>query len=295
MLKNFVSLFRIKQWAKNLLVFAAWMFAAKYSDLAATLTTVTAFFSMCCASSGVYIFNDVFDRERDRNHPQKKNRPIASGAFPVSGAVVIASVLIVAALALAWTLTPTCFALVLSYLLVQVAYNVSIKAVPVLDVFVIATGFIIRAVLGASALVVPISGWFLFCTGFLALMLGFAKRRNEFLIQAEDAAASRESLVHYSKPALDSLVVMFATCAAICYGIYTLESSAARAHRSLILTAPFVFYGITRYVLLVFNHDEGGEPADLLFSDWHIIGSVVLFAVTAALALSGLNLPFLEP
>ena len=164
-----------------------------------------------------------------------------------------------------------------------------------LDVFVIATGFIVRAVLGASALVVAISGWFLFCTGALALMLGFAKRRNEFITQGETASSSRESLTHYSKPALDALVVIFATGAAICYGIYTLQSSAAREHPSLILTAPFVFYGITRYVLLVFQQDEGGEPADLLFGDWHIIGSVVCFIAAAALAISGLKLPFLEP
>ena len=295
MLKNLIKLLRIKQWAKNLLVFAAWMFAGKYTDTSSTLAVVTAFFSMSFASSGVYIFNDVLDRDRDKNHPRKKYRPIASGAFPVGPAVGVAFVLVGLSLALAWSLTPTCFALVLSYLLIQVAYNVTLKAVPVLDVFVIATGFVIRAVLGASALVVPISGWFLFCTGFLALMLGFAKRRNEFLVQADDASSSRESLVHYSRPALDALVVMFATCAVICYGVYTLESSAAHAHRSLILTAPLVFYGVTRYVLLVFTQDEGGEPADLLFSDWHIIGSVVMFGVTAAMVLHGLNLPFLEP
>jgi len=295
MLKNLVKLLRPKQWAKNLLVFAAWMFAGKYTDQSSFLSVALAFASMCLASSGVYIVNDVLDRDRDRNHPKKKERPIASGAVPVSLALALALVLVVAALLIAWTLTKTCLILVATYLLLQVAYNLWLKSIPVLDVFIIATGFIVRAVLGASALVVAISGWFLFCTGALALMLGFAKRRNEFIAQGEDASNSRESLSHYSKPALDALVVMFATGAAICYGIYTLQSSAAKAHPGLILTAPFVFYGITRYVLLVFRQNEGGEPADLLFGDWHIIGSVLFFVATAALAISGLRLPFLEP
>lgn len=295
MLKHLVMLLRPKQWAKNLLVFAAWMFAGKYTDQSSLVSVILAFVSMSLASSSVYIVNDVLDRDRDRNHPKKKNRPIAAGHVPVGLAIGLAVVLTGLSLWTAWALTPTCFALVIVYLLLQTAYNLWLKAVPVLDVFVIATGFILRAVLGASALVVAISGWFLFCTGALALMLGFAKRRNEYISQGSDASTSRESLTHYSRPALDALVVMFATGAAICYGIYTLQSSAAKVHPALVLTAPFVFYGITRYVLLVFKQDEGGEPADLLFGDWHIIGSVVLFVATAALAIGGIRLPFLEP
>lgn len=295
MLKTIYKLLRIKQWAKNLLVFAAWMFAGKYTDQQSVFAVLIAFFSMSFASSGVYIVNDVLDRDRDRNHPKKKQRPIASGAIGVGPALVLATLLVAGALALSWSLTPTCFGLVAGYLVLQVAYNLKLKAVPVLDVFCIATGFVLRAVLGASALVLPISGWFLFCTGFLALMLGFAKRRNEYIVQGDGATESRESLAHYSKSALDALVVLFATGASLWYGIYTLQSATAHKHPAIVCTSPFVFYGVARYLLLVFQQDEGGEPADLLFSDWHIVGSVVGFVVTAALAISVIQMPFLEP
>lgn len=296
MLKNLVLLLRPKQWAKNLLVFAAWMFAGRFTDQGALYAVCLAFVAMTLASSSIYIFNDVVDVERDRSHPKKKNRPIASGAVSVPIAIGIGLVLLGSSLYFSWSLNPTCFALLVTYLVLQVAYNLKLKSVPVLDVFVIAFGFIIRAVLGAAALVVPTSGWFLFCTGALALMLGFAKRRNEFIVQAGKHETSRESLVHYSRQALDTLVVMFATCAAICYVIYTLESSTARAHPAMIITAPFVLYGVTRYLLRVFREDEGGEPADLLFGDWHIVGSVILFVVAAGLSIGGaINLPFLIP
>ncbi len=294
MLKNVLRLLRYKQWSKNLLVFAAGMFAGKAGDPSATGKVLLAFVAMCLASSAVYVVNDVLDADRDRNHPKKRERPVASGAISVPVALAIAAVFLVGALGASALLTPTCLLLVVSYLALQVAYNVRLKAVPVLDVYAIATGFVIRAVLGASALVIGISGWFLFCTGALALMLGFAKRRNEFMMQGDGMGSSRESLVHYSQQALDALVVVFASTAALCYGIYTLDSETARQHSALILTAPFVFYAITRYVLLVFRENEGGEPADLLFGDWHIVGSVLLFVLTAALAISGLKLPFLE-
>lgn len=294
MLKNLVLLVRPKQWAKNLLVFAAWMFAAKVGDATATYQVLLAFAAMVLCSSGVYIVNDILDAERDRNHPVKRNRPIASGAVGVPTAWLLGVLLVIAGLALSALLNTTSLVLVAFYIALQFAYNLKLKAVPVLDVYVIATGFVVRAVLGATAIAVAISGWFLFCTGALALMLGFAKRRNEYLAQGDGKAASRESLVHYSRAALDGLVVLFGGCSAMSYGIYTLDSKAAAEHPSLILTAPFVFYGITRYLLLVFRENEGGEPADVLFGDWHILGSVTLFIVAAALALSGTSLPFLE-
>lgn len=296
MLKNLIVLLRPKQWAKNLLVFAAWMFAGRFSDQSAIYAVCLAFVAMTLASSSTYVFNDILDVERDRNHPKKKNRPVASGAIPVPAAIAIGSVLLFGSLYLAWSLNSTSLALVVTYLVLQVAYNLALKSVPVLDVFSISFGFVIRAVLGAAALVVPTSGWFIFCTSALALMLGFAKRRNEFILQADNKESSRASLTHYSRQALDALVFMFATCSAICYVIYTLESSTAKSHPALVITAPFVLYGVARYLLRVFNEDEGGEPADLLFGDWHIVGSVVLFVVAAGLAISGtVKLPFLIP
>lgn len=289
-----IRLLRPKQWAKNLLVFAAWIFVGQWFDLGLLANTALAFVAMCLGSSATYIANDIRDVEKDRLHPDKKNRPLASGQVSTRVAVLLSGVLAVVGTGIAWAINPTSGQIFLTYLALQVAYNVKFKSMPVLDVFCIATGFIIRAVLGAAAIQVSLSGWFLLCTGALALMLGFAKRRNEYIIQHEQDVRIRESLVHYSLQALDMFVVLFAGVAAMCYAVYSVESKAAQAHPSLILTAPFVVYGISRYVLLVFRANEGGEPADLLFGDRHIIAAVIGFLAAAAAVLSGLNLPFLD-
>jgi len=292
---NALLLLRPKQWAKNLLVFAAMLFGAKFNNPHSVMLAIAAFVAMCLASSATYVFNDLADIERDRKHPKKKSRPLASGAIKKSAGVGIGVFCLVFSLFIAVSVGRGSLILILCYLGLQVLYNWKLKHMPIADVYVIAIGFVLRAVLGASAIHVGISGWFLFCTGALALMLAFAKRRNEFILQGSDRTSSRESLVYYSKSSLDALVIMFAAGAAMCYGIYTLESQTAHKYPSLILTAIFVFYGITRYVLIVFTADEGGEPADILFHDPHIIASVVLFCITAVLALSGLvNLPILE-
>lgn len=293
LLPSLVKLVRPKQWAKNVLVFAAPLFAGGLSS-SAWGTALTAFFAMSFVSSSTYVFNDLIDVERDRRHPKKRLRPLASGAVPKSAGLVLGVALLALSLALAASLNRKVVVCVLIYVGMQVAYNARLKHVAIADVYTIAVGFVLRAVLGAAAVNVGISGWLLFCTGSLALMLGFAKRRNEFILQGSDRSSSRESLVHYTRPALDAIVVLFAAGAAMSYGIYSLESTTARHYPAIILTALPVLYGITRYVLIVFSLDEGGEPADLLFKDKHIIASVVTFILSAMLAMSGLRVPIIE-
>jgi 4-hydroxybenzoate polyprenyltransferase len=289
-----LRLLRPKQWTKNLLVFAALLFTGTFDSAQPVLLTVLAFLAMCAASSATYIANDVQDAARDRLHPKKRHRPIAAGLVSPRSAAAVAVLLIAGALAVGIYLGPLATTILVLYLVLQVLYNVGLKAVPVADVYLIATGFVLRAALGAAAIHVVVSGWLLFCTGALALMLGFGKRRNEFILQGEERAATRQSLVHYNRHALDALVVMFATAAALCYGVYTLESQTARAFPALIMTAPIVFYGVTRYVVLIFTMDEGGEPEDLLFRDPHLVATIVLFVLTAGIAMSGVRLPLLE-
>lgn len=289
-----LKLLRPKQWSKNILVFAAFIFAGKFNDPVSVRLVLLAFAAMCLASSSIYVFNDLIDVKRDREHPVKKNRPIASGKVSIPVATAIGVILLLGSLAIANAINTSSTVIILVYLALQVAYNASLKRVPIADVFCIASGFILRAVLGAAAIWVPISGWLLFCTGAFALMLGFAKRRNEFVIQGENRTASRESLAGYSKSTLDALVIMTATGAAMCYGIYSIESPTGKKHPGLVLTSFFVFYGIARYVLLVFSKDEGGEPADVLFKDPHILGSVLLFLACAVFAVTGGTIPLLE-
>ncbi len=285
---------RVKQWAKNLLVVAAPLFAQVSDHSKFIVPTCLAFVSMSLLSSCTYICNDLMDVERDRLHPVKRNRPLASGAVSKPFAVFLAAILGVAGLAIAAGLGKASLLIVGVYLALQIAYNLRLKHVPVADVYTLAIGFVLRACLGATAIHVGISPWLLFCTGGLALMLGFAKRRNEFILQGEDRSTSRESLQHYSRSGLDALVCIFAAGSAICYAIYSLQSRTAQHYHALILTSFFVFYGITRYVFLVFAVDEGGEPADVLFKDRHIIFSVLGFFVSAVVAISGVRIPILE-
>lgn len=290
-----ISLLRPKQWTKNLLVFAAYLFGAKLGDPEAARQALIAFAAMCAFSSATYVFNDLLDAARDREHPERKNRPVASGAVSSWAAAGLSLGAFAVGLALSLLfLNHSSLAVFGAYVALQLLYNFGLKAVPVADVFTISVGFVLRAALGAYAIWVPISGWLLFCTGALALMLGFAKRRHEFLLQGDAKAASRESLDGYSLQALDALVTATATASSLCYGIYAIESSTAREHPALILTTVFVVYGIARYLLLVFTKQEGGEPADILLKDRHVLVSVILFVAVALLAVSGVQIPLLD-
>ena len=179
------------------------------------------------------------------------------------------------------------------YVVLQLAYNFWLKRAPVIDVMVISTGFVLRAALGAIAISAFISGWLLFCTGTLSLLLASAKRRHEFRLQGDDRGESRPALLGYSGSALDAMVVFSASISGIAYGIYAIESETALRHPALILTVPFVVFGILRYLFLTFAKDEGGEPESVLLGDWQILLSVVLFLAAAFYALGGYDIPFL--
>ncbi|HMS55369.1 MAG TPA: decaprenyl-phosphate phosphoribosyltransferase [Fimbriimonadaceae bacterium] len=289
-----IRLLRPKQWTKNLLVFAALLFTKGYQDPALVQLALLAFVVMCMVSSATYILNDLADVERDRKHPVKQFRPIASGKVPKVAALVLAIPLLFGGVAIASTIGTRIVVIVGVYMLLQGVYNLGLKRVPVTDVFLLSIGFVLRAALGAAAISVSISGWLLFCTGALALLLGFGKRRSEFVLQGSARVESRESLGGYNLPSLDALVLMSATGAAMCYGVYAVESPTARQYPALILTSLFVFYGICRYVFLVFSKAEGGEPETLLLKDMHLIISILGFLASAVLALSGFQLPLVE-
>ncbi|HVL37966.1 MAG TPA: decaprenyl-phosphate phosphoribosyltransferase [Fimbriimonadaceae bacterium] len=293
-MRAILRLLRPKQWTKNLLVFAAPLFVLDRLPADAATRSGAAFLAMCLLSSAVYVFNDVLDAPHDRQHPVKRNRPVASGQVSVASAVLLGFVLLASGLLVAWGLGKAVFAAVVFYLLLQVAYNAFGRHVPLTDVFLISVGFVLRAALGAIAIGVTISAWLLLCTGALALLLGFGKRRSEFVSQGEERGKSRASLLGYSRQALDALVVMCATGAALCYGVYAVESPTAKAHPSLLLSSVFVVYGIARYMFLVFGQDEGGEPESLLLKDPHIIVSVLGFVASAVFAIGGYRFSFID-
>lgn len=265
--RDLVSLLRVKQWSKNLLVFAALIFTGRVVYPDDVTRTVLAFAGFCLLSSAVYIFNDWRDRERDRLHPRKQHRPLAAGRVPASIAFIIAAVSLGGGLTLLWYLGQNVLLWGSSYLLLQALYIAVLRDQPLLDVFAIATGFIIRAEVGAAALNAEVSGWLLLCTLALALMLGFSKRRQEFLQHPEAIATIRPSLRGFRKEALDALVMVSATVACLGYGVYALESATAASYPRLIWTFPFVIYGVYRYLYLVLAHGEGQEPETVLLKD----------------------------
>lgn len=288
------KLIRPKQWSKGFLVFAAPLFAQRLWDPVDFGKTLLAFAAMALVSSAVYVLNDLLDVERDRAHPVKRNRPIASGAVSPSIARAAILFLVAAGLTLGILLGRSAFAILVTYLLIQVAYNARLKHMAVADVFCLSLGFVLRAALGAAAVKVGISGWLLFCTGALALMLGFGKRRHEWHTQGELRTSSREALGGYTQTLLDACLLMAASGAAMSYGVYSIESPTARAHPALIFSALFVFYGIYRYIYLVLATNEGGEPENLVFRDKHMVATVILFTISALIALKTGHITLLE-
>lgn len=297
-LVSILKLMRVKQWTKNLFVLAAWIFTKGWSVPEQNVRITVAFLVLCCLSSAVYVWNDIADVDADRKHPKKRNRPVASGAIGVGSAGVISAVLLAIGGAGTIWLTMnagTGVALIIgAFLAIQLGYNLFAKKVAILDVFVISFGFVARAVFGAIALQVVISPWLLLCTLALALLIGFGKRRHEFMLTEGGKSETRASLQTYDRVFLDGLVWFAATLACVSFGLYTLLSKTAQIHPSLILTFPVVTYAVLRYVLLLQRGEDGDEPESLLFKDSHILVCFVLFLALSVAAMMGMEIPFLE-
>ncbi len=284
---------RMRSWTKNLFVFAGILFANHWSDPEAVGITALGALGFCLLSSSVYLINDIADRKRDINHPEKKERPIASGALPVPLAAGAATLLAACVMVASWILAPT-YALVLSvYFVMQVSYSLKLKHVVILDVLIIATGFVLRAIAGVTLAMdtgytdVSISYWLIVCTFFLAVFLAFAKRRSEVIYLGKDAAGHREILDEYSIPLLDEMMGIATAASIIGYSIYTVsERTLELVSTRLWLTIPFVTYGVFRYLYLIHIKGHGGSPDKLLLSDKPLLINILLWIIAVAVALS---------
>ena len=286
-----LRLARPKQWTKNLLVFAAWLFTNGWSTPGATKAAALAFAALCLASSAVYIVNDLLDAEQDKLHPTKRLRPIAAGLVAKSTAGGLAMLLLAGAISISLFTNLTGGMAV--FLGGQIAYNLGLKRIAGLDVLTISMLFVQRAAMGALALDVYISPWLLFCTGTLAFLVAVVKRRQEF-IATEGSGQTRAALSTYSRPALDGMMLMGAVLAIMSYGIYAIESPTAKAHPALLVTVPVVLYAVVRYVLIAFHSGQGEEPETVLFTDIHMICCFLLFVGLSLFVMSGWTIPLLE-
>jgi 4-hydroxybenzoate polyprenyltransferase len=274
--KAAIKQLRLKQWTKNSFLFAALVFSGEFLTMEANIRAVIGFFAFCMMSSTGYVINDYLDREADRNHPKKKHRPIASGALPVPVAMLELAVIATVGFALAVWLSPSFLIIALIYLATTLSYSFYFKHVVILDVMFLATGFVWRALAGAIAIDVKISVWLFLCTAFLALFLGFSKRRAE-LLQLGANQGTRKNLQEYSAPMIEQIQSIVTANAVLSYALYTVLG----ANPWMTLTLPFVLYGIFRYIYLIEQKGEGGAPDETLLRDPPLILTVLLYTLTA--------------
>ncbi len=291
---------RLKQWTKNIVVLAALVFAL--GDVAqgisgpavgpALTRALWAAALFCLASSAVYLVNDVRDAELDRAHPTKKLRPVAAGLVTPGNALVTALLLLVVALGAARWLDPDFFLVLAGYLVLQGAYTLFLKRVALLDIFIIASGFVLRALAGAVVIHVRISPWLLVCTFLLALFLALCKRRHELVASRNlggDGGATRHSLRQYDQHLLDALIPMTGSATLVCYSIYTLwpDTVAKFGTSHLAFTIPLVAYGLFRYLDLAYRHEKADRPEHLLLTDPPLLITVALYGAVVLFILLG--------
>ncbi len=266
---------RPRQWVKNLACFAGLIFSGRLFDFASLVDSLVAFAGFCLASSSVYLINDVCDREVDAENPKKRSRPIAAGVVPTRWAIVGALAIATAAFGSSLFLPMACRVLLGLYLAMAVAYSIRLKHAVLLDVIIIAIGFVMRVLYGVFAIRVAPTPWIVLCMFFLALFLGFAKRRSE--LSQVDAEHRRPVLRKYRIDLLDILLAMTATMAITCYSLYTITGRPG--NESLVVTVPLVVYGVYRYLMLVVMYDVGDAPDRDLFADRLLIATVGLWVV----------------
>jgi len=279
---------RPRQWVKNLFVFGGVVFSERLFT-PAVWTAAAAFVIFCALSGAVYLLNDVADRDKDRQHPDKCRRPIAAGRLSVSAAVMAAMVLIVIGLgAAAWLSRPFALA-ALAYVTLLSAYSAWLKHMVIVDVLAVALGFVLRAAAGALVIGAAISSWLLICTILLALFLALGKRRNEALALQADADRHRPILAEYSPAFLDQMISVVTASTVTAYALYTMSpETVARFHTPLLpATLPFVLYGIFRYLYLLYHRKLGGNPTDMVLHDRPLLLNTALWLLVVLLIIYG--------
>ncbi len=268
MLTALFKTMRPRQWTKNVFVFAALVFDKQLLNIDAFLRTLAGVALFCLISSSVYIFNDLADVEADRQHPEKKNRPIPSGKLPISVAWGAGIVLVLVTVVLAYFLAPGFEFVVLAYFLLNMAYSKWLKHIPIVDVLVIAAGFVLRVHAGVTLISVErFSPWLYVVMTLLSLFLGFGKRRAEIALLAHGAGSHRRVLEGYTLPLLDQYILIVSGTTIVAYSLYTFSAPNVPENHSMMLTIPFVMYAIFRYLYLIQVENTGGSPEEILLTD----------------------------
>jgi 4-hydroxybenzoate polyprenyltransferase len=285
--RGLIRTMRPKQWPKNGFVFAGIMFDQQLDRADSLARVLVAFGLLCMCASTIYLINDVVDIDRDRLHPKKRNRPLPSGQLPVAWAKTAAVILPIIALAISVAFSLELTAVLVGYLVLHIAYSLWLKNIVLLDVFAIAAGFVLRVVAGIVVIkVTNFSPWLYVCAGLLALFLAVGKRRQELLLLEDSAENHRITYKDYNLPLLDDMLRMVTTGCVLTYMLYTIEAPTIRSNgHDMLLTIPFVVYGIFRYLYLIHVRGEGSAPDELLFKDMPLLVAVLLWILSVGLIL----------
>ncbi len=277
---------RPKQWTKNAVIFAALVFDEKLFNLPSVAVTILGFILLCLVSGTVYIINDLVDVEKDRVHPKKKYRPIASGAISVKAATITAVLLPIVLLPLSFWLNPVFCLLMTLYLALQLAYSFKLKHIVIIDVMTIAAGFVIRIGAGVSLIdVARFSPWLYVCSTLLMLFMGFGKRRQELVLLQNGVKNTRAILDDYSLKFLDDMILVVAAATIMSYSLYTFNAPNLPGAYWMMLTIPFVLYGVFRYLYTIHILNGSGDPSEVLLQDRPLQLTVVLWGLSAIVIL----------
>lgn len=294
---NLAKAVRVRQWIKNFALFAGIIFSGQLFNPQSFLLVTQAFLLFCAASSSIYLLNDVFDVERDRLHPFKSKRPVASGALSARFVVSVALGLIVLSLPISYSISPALFLAILGYLVLQLFYSAYLKSIILIDVMAIAAGFVLRIYAGVWVIDAHLNVWFLLAVTSFALFLAIGKRRSELTLLHGQAAKHRETLLHYPENLLDILTAMFANSTWLAYAFFTFLQPpiSARYRLSLLFdnfslpfsqakflmaTVPLVIYGVMRYLYIIYEKKEGESPERVLLTDKPLLTAVVLWMLS---------------
>lgn len=284
-LKALIETLRPQQWVKNGFIFAALIFSQSLTRWDRVRQVILAALVFCAISSAAYILNDILDAPEDRHHPTKKLRPIAAGRLSATTAGIVGFLLAIMGLAEAWRLNHGFFAVVVAYLALNALYSTFLKRIALLDVFIVAAGFLFRVIGGGLVIRVAISPWLIVCTTLLALFIALSKRRHELVLLGDRASDHRAILAAYTPYFLDQLIGIVTASTVVSYALYTLspDVQAKFPGKRLEITIPFVLFGIFRYLHLVHHHEKGGNPTRVLFTDPVLLSVVLLWAASVIL------------
>ena len=280
---------RVRQWNKNLFLFAPLVFSKRLFEKAAFLEVLFGFLMFSLAASSVYIFNDLKDIESDRRHPKKRFRSLPSGEISAQLATFISVALCVSALAISFLIDSKFGFIVLIYVIINVLYSIVLKSLVIIDVMVIAASFALRVLAGATVVRVYPSNWLIICTILLSLFLSFSKRRHELVSLEGDASSQRQVLEHYSPYFLDQMTAVVTATTVMSYMLYTVSEETIRffGTRQLIWTVPLVLYGIFRYLYLVHQEKSGGDPSEIVLKDKPLLINIILWVFSCIALIYG--------